>query len=58
MFTHRASVHTPQGPALPTRLGSQASSQEGMSGPGDALACPEWAAGVGRESTSFSLVLG
>lgn len=58
MSTHRASVHTSQGPALPTRLGSQASSQEGMSGLGDTQACPEWAAGVGRASVFFSLVLG
>lgn len=41
MLTQRGSVHTSQGLALPTKHSSQASSQEGMSGPGDALARPE-----------------
>lgn len=57
MRTQRESVHTSQGLAFPTRHSSQASSQEGMSGPGDGLVCPEWAARVGRASGFFSAVL-
>lgn len=57
MLTQRESVHTSQGLASPTRHSSQASSHEGMSGPRDALACPKWAAGVGRASGLFFLLL-